>query len=59
MFNDEKCKECFLLPVCDGGCNLFRYENNKYGTDYDICPIDLDDLPTLLELHYEQQINNN
>jgi len=59
MFSDEKCKDCFLLPVCDGGCNLFRYENRRYGKGYDICPIDLDDLPTLLELHYEQQISNN
>ncbi len=56
IFNDPKCKECVLFPVCDGGCNLFRYEHKLNGTEYNVCPIDVDDLPMLLELHYEQQL---
>ena len=59
MFNDSKCKECVLFPLCDGGCNLFRYEHKLYGTEYNVCPIDINDLATLLELHYEQQLKIN
>ncbi len=57
MFNDSKCKECTLFPVCDGGCSLFRYEHKLNGTDYDVCPINFEDLPKLLEMHYEQELN--
>ncbi|MCK9235936.1 MAG: SPASM domain-containing protein [Bacteroidales bacterium] len=57
MFNDKKCENCILLPICDGGCNLFRFENRMYGKDYDVCPIDLQDLSTLLELHYEKNLH--
>lgn len=56
MFNDEKCKECKLFPVCDGGCSLYRYEHKLKGTPYNVCPIDIKDLDIMLELHYEQNM---
>lgn len=56
MFNDEKCLKCFLFPICDGGCCLLRYENMLNNKDNDLCPIDINDMQTLLELHYEQHI---
>ena len=36
MFNDEKCLSCRLLPVCDGGCPLYRLEKKLTGKDYDM-----------------------
>jgi uncharacterized protein len=57
IFNDPKCKDCLLFPICDGGCSLFRYEHKLNGTEYNVCPINFEDLPKLLELHYEQGLN--
>ena len=56
MFNDPKCKNCVIMPICAGGCNLQRYENKHFDKKINVCPIDISDLPNLLELHYEQQI---
>lgn len=39
-FTDEKCLICKFLPVCNGGCNLYRMEKLENNTPYDICPID-------------------
>mgnify|MGYP001351535671 CR=1 FL=1 len=58
MFGDEKCQKCFLFPVCDGGCNLIRYEAKIKNQPFNNCPIETDDFSTLLELFYEQKINN-
>lgn len=58
MFSDKKCLECFLFPICDGGCNLVRFNNEKTGRiDQNLCPIDSGDMGKLLELHYER-VNN-
>ena len=37
IFNDPKCKECKLYPVCDGGCAWLRYKNLFEGKHYDLC----------------------
>ncbi len=58
MYNDEKCVKCFLFPICDGGCNLARYETKMNKQQADNCPINIDDFSTLLELAYEKRINN-
>lgn len=56
MFNDEKCLSCRLLPVCDGGCPLYRLEKKLTGKDYDVCPIRMEDLPLLLDAAYEKMV---
>lgn len=35
-FNDE-CKECFVFPLCDGGCGYHRYRNNFENCKFDLC----------------------
>lgn len=49
MFNDDKCKKCCLLPVCNGGCNHDRINMRK-----DYCPMRPKDIGKYLELHYQQ-----
>lgn len=55
-FNDAKCKDCFLFPVCDGGCGMFRLEKKQTGKEYNVCPINPEDLNLLLEIFYEKQL---
>lgn len=35
-FSDEKCLNCSLFPICDGGCSRYRFEDD-YKTS-DLCP---------------------
>lgn len=48
-FSDSKCLNCRYLPVCDGGCNLYRvnYKSNK--KPYDICQYDDEGMINFLE----------
>lgn len=34
---DDKCRECSVFPLCDGGCSLYRYRNVKLGCNYNLC----------------------
>ena len=58
MFNDKKCRECLLFPVCDGGCNLKRLDCKVSGKCYDNCPIELKDMSILLDMFYEAKISS-
>lgn len=53
MFSDTKCKQCPLLPLCDGGCILRRYNQTHHGISYEPCPVKEEDYVELLELLYE------
>ena len=57
MHTDSKCQDCFLFPICDGGCSYFRLEGKTNGTPYNVCPIDKEDLSLYLDNKYEQTIN--
>lgn len=57
MFSDVKCKDCFYMPICDGGCTVRRYENKHNGIAYNPCPIDSKEFLSLLELKYMKLIN--
>ena len=48
-FSDSKCLNCRYLPVCDGGCNLYRvnYKSNK--KPYDVCLYDDEGMINFLE----------
>ena len=53
-FVDQKCLDCNLFPVCEGGCNRFRVDNKLYGIPYDVCPVDENGLIGYLQIIYEQ-----
>lgn len=57
MFSDENCLQCSLLPICDGGCNLRRFEAKQKNEEFSLCPIDKDKIPLLLDLYYEQKFS--
>lgn len=56
-FDDPKCRDCKLLPICDGGCPMKRVENKYHGTDNELCSIYRDNdyagLEDLLWAYYE------
>lgn len=55
-FNDFQCLDCFLLPVCVGGCPNYRYTTQMESCSVEICPYNLKHIDTTLELMYERVI---
>lgn len=53
-FNDSKCLNCFLLPVCEGGCPSNRYNYQIGNSNLEICPYNLENIDLSLELMYER-----
>ena len=37
IYNTPKCKNCTLFPVCDGGCQWFKYQNIFESKKYNTC----------------------
>ena len=52
-FSDSKCLECPFLPICDGGCNLYRIGKIEKGIPYDVCNFDEQGLVRFIELYCE------
>ena len=52
-FENKKCINCILLPVCSGGCPHHRLLFQNKATNQDTCPLQKKYLKTLLTLHYE------
>lgn len=50
-FSDQKCLLCAFLPICDGGCNLYRVGRVEKGLDYDVCCINERSLVRRLETY--------
>ena len=57
-YDDPKCKECFLFPICDGGCPGHRYNNVHCGHHHEVCPYELQNIDKILEMIYEDYITN-
>lgn len=36
-FSDSRCKDCFVFPVCSGGCGHYRYRNKFENGKFEIC----------------------
>ena len=53
MYDDPRCRDCFCLPVCDGGCPHFRLRRKYRGENRNTCMTFKDRLPEALEIHYE------
>lgn len=60
-FEDPKCQECFLLPVCGGGCPYSRIQNEYEGTNINTCLYIKDHLEDFLVTHaeYKNHLNSN
>ena len=43
IYNDSKCKDCKVFPICDGGCGWMRHQNMFQGKSYDLCTYLSDD----------------
>lgn len=53
-FEDPKCRECGLLPICTGGCANKRIENLRENARHDLCTIYSDnDGEALAEVLYQ------
>lgn len=57
--NDPLCKDCILLPICNGGCQYQRILKYFHNSEVDICHIAKDNLKELLEVYYEANFNKN
>lgn len=53
MYDDDECKQCMLLPICNGGCPIRRLNNKKKGLNENLCTARKDFLQQYLETHYE------
>ena len=58
MYEDPECRECTLLPICDGGCTYRRMHRNKEGAATDLCTPLKNNLERNLETHYELKLRN-
>lgn len=58
-FRDERCTNCNLFPICDGGCNRLRMDNQDKGTDYDYCPFDEKCISSYLYENYKHKTGEN
>lgn len=52
-FADTRCLNCGFLPICDGGCNLYRVGKIEKGIPYDVCNLDEQGLIHYLETYLE------
>lgn len=50
-FSDEKCLGCSFLPICDGGCNLYRVGKQEKNIPYDVCSFNEESLKNLLDTY--------
>lgn len=48
-FSDPKCMNCKYIPICDGGCNLYRIKAKKTGRAYEVCQYDDQGMQEFLE----------
>lgn len=55
---DEKCKTCFHLPTCGGGCPYLRLANEYEGKDFDVCQYIKGNLKEFLELYYLNKLKS-
>lgn len=53
FLEDDKCRNCSILPICFGGCVIRRIERDYYNKNIDFCSIFKGNLPRFLTLHYK------
>lgn len=50
-FEDPRCQECILLPVCGGGCPYSRLQRDTHHPNINVCPLIKDHLERFLLAH--------
>ena len=59
-YNDNECKRCFFMPICNGKCAWYNERNIYHSGNYNLCQC-FQKAPGLLnkslEQYYEQSIN--
>lgn len=53
-FSDPKCRQCYFLPVCGGGCPHQKIKNIFSGTKTNLCHISKAQIEKFIELYYEK-----
>lgn len=53
-FADKKCIECGYIPICNGGCNLYRVGYLEKNNPYDVCQINDNGLVKFIETYVEK-----
>lgn len=53
-FSDSKCRKCSYLPICNGGCNLYRVRYLERKVPYDVCSINDEGLLKYVETYLEK-----
>lgn len=56
-FDDEKCKDCSVLPICGGGCPIDR-QKLKSGELKSVCSYEKNKLDSILMRLYQQRLEN-
>lgn len=54
MMDDQKCVECKLFPICDGGCAWNRHKNIFQNANMQLCSSRISNPEKAFELYYEQ-----
>lgn len=57
QLDDNKCVDCGLLPICDGGCPRVRMLNKYEGRHLETCHLLKDGMDELLYCHYLSKNN--
>ena len=52
-YDDPQCRECFNLPICDGGCPKARFLEKYSNRKTDACSKFKGHLPELLDIYYD------
>ena len=58
-FYDETCIKCNIFPICGGGCQHDRIENQYFSAHHNICTIFKEGLGDLLYAHYLSKNEKN
>ncbi len=58
MMDDNKCTNCKLFPICDGGCTWNRHKNLFDGASMLLCSSRISNPEKAFELYYEQLQRN-
>jgi uncharacterized protein len=58
-FYDENCSSCKVFPICGGGCQHDRIENQYFSAHHNICTVYKDGLGELLYTHYLTKKNKD
>lgn len=57
-YNNESCKKCFFLPICNGQCAWYQYRNKYEGSNFNLCDC-MQKAPGMLNKSLEYYVDNH